>query len=810
MSKGRSIATCLAIVLFAAPTWAQAQTPQQAFSFPSAASGTRPESLSSPLASARFLEIGYELAHAPNITGPEADQAVILLTTAKTLNSQAIGVEPLLLKLAARHSEKNYSEPVIFWLQQYVDGSADRVIVADAVRYLLSRVNTNEERKALLERVAAKIRNKNAAIDSELAASLGLLMLEMQQIDQAKFYLVQAYNSNKFNRTAFTKLLEIAPNEITPATQLEHLRLRVRENPLDLNGAMAFAQYAERLQIYDLAAPSYQYCAELFRYLYPTESLPPNIYLPWAICCYNTIQGRPICMQIAENIRTLGRFDILLEAIAGKAAVKLGRPDEARQIFRETAHTAQELLLSGQGLQASASGAGSGAVRPVSAKQVAWFYCFADPNAVSALDWANRAYSTEPNSPPVCALLAYALAMNNRLELAKPLLVSAQDSQIGDLVQARIQLAAGNRPLAIQILQAAIARDAGSLAAEKAGEFLRELGGQYIPTVATRPLVAFLTERLGRAAVPQFTPPDKMVDVQFNVRGNDFSYGNEIEGVITIANKGLEPLVITDNSLFQGNIRISARVGGSLTREIPSLVFETIRTDLLVPPGRSLVHKLRLSTGELRDLLLTCPQAGFDLQFTLYLDPVTTDLGQTSNRLVDLKPITVSVQRPPLAVTDNLIRSRLGVLTSGSEAQKVQVALWFAGMLKEQQLMREKGILYAFQYRDSLPGQLRLSLTSPSGLLLGPTDREWPVRVSAMADLLSLPLDQELAAAVAQNLTHPYWPVRLMAVYLLSRSTAGTFDNVLDWMAKNDTDDLVRSMALSLLSGSPIGIPPQI
>jgi hypothetical protein len=249
-------------------------------------------------------------------------------------------------------------------------------------------------------------------------------------------------------------------------------------------------------------------------------------------------------------------------------------------------------------------------------------------------------------------------------------------------------------------------------------------------------------------------------------------------------------------------------VSGNLTREIPNLVFETIRTDLVVPPGRSLVHRLRLSTGELRDLLLTCPQAALDLQFTLYLDPVTTDLGQTSNRLVDVKPVTLSVKRPLLPVSTEFVRSRLSVLASGSEAQKVQAARWFTGLLKEQQLMREKGILYAFQYSDSLPGQLRLSLTSPSGLLMGPADREWAVRVSAMADMLSLPLDQELAAAVAKNLTHAYWPVRLMAVYLLAKSTAGTFDSVLDWVAKNDADEMVRSMALSLLSGSVAGVAP--
>jgi hypothetical protein len=759
--------------------------------------------LSSPWAATRFLEIGYELAHSPSITGPEADQAIILLTAAKSLNSQVAGVEPLLLRLTARHSAKDYSEPVVFWLQKYVGESADRVVVADAIRYLLSRLNSREERKALLERVADKIRNKNPAINSELAASLGLLMLEQGAAEQAKFYLVQAYNNNKFNRVAFAKLAELAPNEIGPATNLEHKRLVVRENPLDLNEALAFAGYAEQLQLYDVAAQSYQYCAELFRYLYPSEPLPLHIYLPWAISCYNTARGSPICLQIAENIRDLNRFDILLEAIAGKAALKMGNLEEARQIFQQAEQKAQELIVLGQGqLQTSAQGIVP--VRPANAKQLAWFYCFADPDPAKALEWANKAYSAEPNSPSAGALLAYAFSINNQLEWARPLLASSDQSQIADLVKARIQLSAGNKPDAIQTIKAAIAKDAGSLAAERAKELLRELGSQYTPPVETRALAGFLAERLGNAVVPQFTPPDKMMDVQFSVRSTDFAYGNEIEGVVAIVNKAPEPLVITENSLFQGNIRVSAHVAGDLTREIPNLVSETIRTSLAVPPGKSLVHTLRLSTGELRDLLLTHPQASLDIQFTLYLDPVTMDTGEISNRLVDVKPVTVSLKRPPVQVTRDLVRSRLNAIASAPEAQRIQTARLFTGLLKEQHVMAEK-TLYAFQYADWLPGDLRLSLTSPSGLLLGGAPGEWAVRVNTMADMLSMPLDQELTTVVAKNLNHPQWPVRLMAVYLLAKTPAGSFGNVLDWVAQNDTDELVRSLAVSLQSGSLAG-----
>jgi hypothetical protein len=808
MVKNRSIATCLAMVLFAAPAWAQAQFPPQVASESAAARATPPaQSLSSPSAAARFWEIGYELAYAENIGGPEADQAIILLTAAKSLNSQLAGAEPLLLKLATRSADKNYSDPVIFWLQKYVNESADRAVVADALRYLLSRANSREERRIVLERVANSIKDRNLAINSELATALALVMLEKGDPDRAKFYLVQAYNNNKYNRTAFAKLLELAPDEIGPANHLEHLRLVVRENPLDLKEALRFAGYAEQLQLYDIAAPSYQYCAELFRYLYPSEQLPAHIYLPWASSCYNSQRGLQTCLQIAENMRSVNRFDILLEALAGRAAVKLGKSEEAQRILQQAGQKAQELYQSAEG-QPAAAGADSlnvESVRPVTAKQLAWFYCFADLNPTQALDYANKAYSAEPNSPSATALLAYALSINNQLEWAKPLLAACEQSQVADMVQAKIQLAAGNRANTIQAIQSAIAKDPGSLAAEKAREWLRQLGSQYVPPADTGALVTFLAQRLGNAFVPRFVAPDKMLDVRFSLRGTDFSYGNELEGVIAVVNRGVEPLIITDNSLFQGNIRVAARVAGNLTKDIPNLLSDTIRTDLAVAPGRSLTGVRRLSTGELRSLLLTCPQATLDIQFTLYVDPVVTETGQITNRLVDVKPITISLKRPPVQVTGDYVRSRFNALASSQESQKVQTARLFTGLLKEQNYLALNGTLYPFQYADWLPGQLRLSLTSPSGLLLGGSQADWAVKINAMADLLYYPLDQELAGVVAKNLSHPLWPVRLMAVYLLARSSVGDFAGVLDWVAKNDADDLVRSMAQSLQTASAAG-----
>ena len=808
MLKNRSIPALLVTVLFTAPTWPQAPAPNPAFSRPVSAPAARPsESLFSPSAAERFWEIGKEIAHSEDIRGPQIDQAIILLTAAKSLNRQLRDVEPLLLKLATRHAEKDYSEQVVVWLQNYVDESADRAVVTDAIRYLLDRLNSREARKELLDKLVSRIGNKNAAIDSELATLLGLLIAEKGDFETAKQYLVPAYTKNKFNKVAFLKLAEIAPNEIGPGTYLEHLRLVLRENPLDMSAALNFAQYTERLQLYEVAAQSYQYCAEVFRYLYPSEPLPPHLYLPWAISCYNTQRGQHICMQIAENVRSKGQFDILLEAIAGRAAAKTGNPEEAQRIFRQAEQKAQQLLQSGLEQPSAAAPDGMTAVRQLNARQFAWFYCFADVNPGKALDWANRAYSAEPNSPSASALLAYALSINNQLEWAKPLLAASEGGQIADLVQARIEVSDGKKEDAIRTLTMAVTKDAGSLAAERAKEMLRELGGQYVPPVDLNALMAFLVENFGRAVAPQFVPPDKMIEVQFSVRGNEFSYGNELDGAIALVNKAAEPLVVTQDSLFQGNIRISAQVSGDMKEAIPNLVSETVRTDLTVPPGKSLVRLVRLSTNELRRVLLTYPQASLEIQFTLYLDPVVTANGSISNRLVDVKPVTVSVARPRVEITASYVRDRFNSISSGQEGQKIGTAQLFTGLLKEQYAMAEQGTLYPFKYAQWMPELLRSALLADSGLLLREGPDEWVVKVNTMASMLFLPIDQALATVIAKNLNHPQWPVRLMAVYLLAKSPGNDFSKVLDWVAQYDASDLVRGIAMSLQSTSPAAVP---
>ncbi len=810
MHKGTLFGVVLAVLFCSLSVWAQGSTaggartpaanPSRSELSRSAGSPLEVDQLSSSSVSQTFYEIAHELAYSNEAGGPEVEQAIAFLTAAMKLDRDAKAVRPLLIEYACRGPQRDYSSLVYDLLVDYVDELADLEVAGKAVAYLLGRVNSREERERLLEQMIGTLGSKNTILGSELAAQLGLLKAEKADMEAAKFYLLQAYKNNRYNKAAFAKLLEIAPQEISPAAYLERLRLALRENPSDMEAALVFAQYAEQLQLYETAAAAYEYCVELFGYLYPSQALPARIYLPWAISSYNTRQGQAKCLQIAQRVRQQGAFDLRLEAIAGKAAVKIGDLELATRTFQAAEEKTQQLLmLAGmKGSSIDPKTSGGSYSEQVYTEQLAWLYCFALPIPDRALGWANKAYKAEPNSPVTAAILSYALVMNKEIELAKPLVNNYQRNQIAELTLARIQLTEGQTDSAVETLNSAIARDPGSFEAEGAKEILAQQGRKYAPPVDPEAVLASLKSVLGQGLVPAFTAPEQALSAQLDLRGNKFPYGTEFSGLVTITNNSSEPLVISDNGLFKGNIRIDAEVSGDLSVRVPNLVFSRTRTAFLVEPGRSVLIPVRLITGELRRTLLAHPQATLAVEFTLYLDPVVTSEGKIANRLTRIRPSRVRVERPGIELTGKYVRQQFNSIAQDNLDQKIKTGQLFTGLLMEQYAMSNGKPLYRLMYDDWMMPLLRSALLHEAGLLRKPAENEWVVKVQTMAQMLSLPLDHPLISAVAENLDHTQWPVRMMAIYLLAKNQQAEFAKVLEWTVKNDPSQSVRDMAAAL------------
>ena len=74
---------------------------------------------------------------------------------------------------------------------------------------------------------------------------------------------------------------------------------------------------------------------------------------------------------------------------------------------------------------------------------------------------------------------------------------------------------------------------------------------------------------------------------------------------------------------------------------------------------------------------------------------------------------------------------------------------------------------------------------------------DWMVKTGAMYNLLDLrpPLDDEITMAVSENVNDKNWPVRMVALYMLSRTQSNSFLPVLEWKANNDPHTNVRRLA---------------
>jgi hypothetical protein len=741
------------------------------------------EELLSPLTAKTFYDVGYELYTAKDANFLSARQAIIFFDAAVNLDSRANYVLADIIDIAWQYPEENFSDAVKLALNEYIDHSTDLEVASKAVGYLLERLDSREEREELLTKLIYRFQQKNVMFASDLSAQLGLLVAETADAAEAQRYLARAFLANKYNRLAFAKLAELAETGGQPLPDivyLQNLRFAVRANPLDFDSALRFAQYVEVLGLYEPASAAYRYCVDLFRYLNKQKSVGLDIYRPWILNCYNARQYIQ-CRQILEQLRDKGIFDVQVEAIASAAALQSDDKQNQKAILDRIEARAGEILAGRQKVSAS------------ELEDFAWFFAFlVDVNSEEVLTWATKAYDAEPNSVSAASLFAYALIISEQSELAGPLLEKiGTTTQAAGLAKAMVLMQKEDANSAADLLKKVVDTLPGSFEAQKAKAKLKELGSEYEPVIDSAAFITALQSDFGQTFFSQFIEPEKMVSLEFKVKGSAFSYGSEITGNLAIINNYSEPMVVCPDAMIKGNIRIDAKIAGDLTEQMPALIVKTVRPSYEIRPGDALFIPLRLDTGRIKCILDCHPQAELNLEYTAYVDPQVTADGRIRNALA-IKPAQVILSRRKLDISTRYLQQRLDALKKGHQGQKTKSAQLFAGLLAEQQKFRQTGPAYRFLYAEP---QL---LSSALARCLAEDD--WILKVQTIAAMLRLKLDYRLTEAVSAELNNPNWPVRLMAVFALARTQDEKFKPVLSWTAKNDPQPQVRKLA-ALLSG---------
>lgn len=740
------------------------------------------EKLSSGAIAQVFAELADDLTHVDSLGSARHEQAILYALAALDLNINNRQAHQRLMSLVDRWPERDYSPSVLTWLMNSNHDYSDWQLFKDSLTYVLKRTKVAYRKEQIVNQLLERVTAQNQFVRSELLVVKATLAYENNNELKARQGFAEAYDVCRYNKTAFMRMVQLAPDQMPAEMYFEHLRYVVLENPLDLEAALAYAQYSERLELYGLAAGAYRYYADLYQYLNPSEALPASIYLPWAISCYNSVQHVDQVQEIAARVRVNDRFDIFLESILARCALAQGREAEAQALFAATERRAEQIVQAGG--------------REVQDKHLAWYYCFVHPDEDKALEWANQIYSDEPNSVAAISLLSYALIMNDQFEWAKPLAVKS-DTQIAQISQAIVAIAENREEEAVTLLQKAILRDPSSFVAEFAKELLKEKGISYRPQIKSSDILSSLAGRFSKFIVPKFKDPNDRLAVRFEIRQKNIDFGESIFAVVTIVNTSDEPILISDDSLIQGRVQVDAVVRGVLKEGIPGLVSERLFSRKLIGPGKSVAASIRLDRGRLRQILDVHPQAVLDIDFTLRMNAPQEEASERATYSV--QPVMASVHRPGVVVTTRGLNSQYSAIVMSDAASKVETGKLFLGLLREQAVMAEKGPLYHFRYADWMPGRLISAFASESGLLLLDAYQEWECKTELIVNMMDMPLDGRISTAVARHLRNPAWPARMAALSVLSLTHGDSFSEVLAWSKKYDTNPLVRRLAEALL-----------
>ena len=724
--------------------------------------------LFSPSTSDMFVEVSEQLAVDSDDMYDNAAQVAVFLKAAERLNPQFVVPFDKLVKLASLDPSQDFSDIVKSRLIDTTPSELDIKPTLTAITYLLENKHSREDKEILLNSLLGRPGGYNDFLASEIAMELGLLSAEKVDASSAANFFYQSWMLNHYNVVAFDNLIQLAPSAVSVADYGAQLRREMQINPYNINSALRFAQFAWKYQMFETAAKAYAYCADIFRYQNPNKQIPVYIYLPWVTNAMAAKDQYQSLTDIIKILRNQATFDLRAESM-----YLLANPLGVSQKEFDS------LLQKAMEINADDSS-------KVSNLDLAWYCCFVKEDASMALGFANKAYSNAQSEPAVKSVFAYALLINNQLDMTQELISGLTETdQVAALTDGLFQLDKGQSSEAIKSLKTCVSLDPASIIARKAMRIITENGSDYISVQDPIELNSSIAKQFNGRVVPEFTMPDKMFAAALSLSGNEFLYTSPINASLTITNNSPQPMIITPGAMINGVIRVDASVSGDINGEFPAIILKEIRPGRLIDTGKDLYIDLKIEQGAFAQLLKQHPQADCEITVTVYIDPVDMN-GKIVNNLPSLKPISVSLKRNRVNLTSQNLMQRLEAYEKGKEGQKIHSAMLFSGLLAEQLKNNQSQ-----QYRIKVVPQEVLY----SAFVRSLNNDSWNIKTFSSRYLVGLPLSYDTVNALSQNLYDKNWTVRLIIVDVLASSQTQGFDQVLEWIEKSDSEPLVREMA---------------
>jgi hypothetical protein len=258
--------------------------------------------------------------------------------------------------------------------------------------------------------------------------------------------------------------------------------------------------------------------------------------------------------------------------------------------------------------------------------------------------------------------------------------------------------------------------------------------------------------------------------------------------VLSLTNRGSFPITLGPGGMVNPVFVLSFASEGDRQRSYPALMTVSVERARILRPGESVEVRRTLDIGPLRWIAWQTPQQAQRVALRAVLDAYRNEEGEWVPAPGGQRLRSVYFNRLPVVTSPAALNGLLAAVREGAPSERYRAIEMMAQLIGEQQRARWKRL----EYRPT-----RLPTEKLTRALLAVLERgEWEVRARGLATLWLMGLDRAMLEAVAGNLDHPHWLVRLLALRVLARQGA-SFAERAAALAESDPDELVRRLARS-------------
>ncbi|NLX14549.1 MAG: hypothetical protein GXY44_12980 [Phycisphaerales bacterium] len=630
-------------------------------------------------------------------------------------------------------------------------------------------------------------KNQPAEVLSHLHRRLAEVYFNRGDVAQAVREAESAVEAYPCNLAAVMLLDQLHSNQAGPVAQVQHLLRLLACNPADIGSTRRLAELLYWEGVPAEADRWYKHAISLYEHM-PPYSAPPELLLARVSALIDSgglDQAEYLLRQVNESHpdRIDGR---LLNA---RLAEKRGDPATARRHIKAASESVK-FMLANVGPTAH--------LDPGVLAEMAWFFAHYDAQPAVAERLARAVLAEQPDSPVAKRALGSALRQAGRDDDAIDLLKPLAGSDAWAAVElARVLDSQSRTGEARAYLQAASTQP--TTGEQRAA--LAEIMGGPTSASASAPMDSTTTENI-RAALESFDAvaidyplyTSRYLQVSVRPAETDFLPGRPWWCDFELKNNGPFAITLGPGQMTDADLLCIVETVGDRRRTSGASLRISLNRKIRLAPGETIVHRQTIDIGTIRAGMIGTPRMDHQVSVAAVLSPIATGYENGwavwKAGLGGLELAPIRFRRRALGASRQALDTVLGVVRSGSVADRIRAAEILAMLLAEQQHLAAGRLNYK---------AARLDMPALQSAILGALrDREWSVRARVTESLRWFVLDEAGTRQAMELLNDEHWLVRGLAMRMLTDHFADKFLPVLERYAESDSDPWCREFAAAL------------